>query len=273
MGFGPVTNPAYAVFYASNTSISGQYLDVYGDNDTLWIDHSYVWGSGEKVTGNYNELWIESSTITGHDNRIRGDDNVLHGDHNNLGGSHSLVIGNGNAVHGNFNHVYGDHEEMSGDDNQVWGTDLAIFGDRNTITLQNSNNIDPAKISNYIIGQSNVISDLDNEKIIVSGDSNTLHISHSDTIWLAGDPKGTTGNEKNDTLDFSQAMSGKSDVYGFNATDTIVVGYGEKTTITTLADGSTNLHISGGGGASYDVVFHDGGADVAAHIVHAFFVV
>ena len=30
-----------------------------------------------------------------------------------------------------------------------------------------------------------------------------------------------------------------------------------------------NLHIAGGGGASYDVVFHDGGAEVAAHIRRA----
>jgi len=43
-------------------------------------------------------------------------------------------------------------------------------------------------------------------------------------------------------------------------TDKIVVGISETTAVTTLANGFTDLHISGNG-VSYDVIFHDGGAD------------
>src|SRR5262245_1984710 len=272
MGFGP-GYPAYAVIFASNTSIAGQYLDVSGDNDTLTVNYSIVSGNFDKVTGNYNQVWGTSDTVIGHDNVVHGGSATVKGDNNTLAGNLGLVIGNHEHVHGQLNHIYGDYENVAGDNNQVWGTDQAVFGDGNTVTLQNANGIDPAKISNYIRGQSNVISDRDDEQLSVVGDSNTLHISHSDSISLAGIGNMDTtlpGQETGDTLDFSQAVSGKSDVYGFNATDKIVVGYGETTTVTTLANGFTDLHISANG-VSYDVIFHDGGADVAAHIVHAFF--
>jgi len=39
-----------------------------------------------------------------------------------------------------------------------------------------------------------------------------------------------------------------------------VVGISETTAVTTLANGFTDLHISGNG-VSYDVIFHDDGAD------------
>jgi hypothetical protein len=272
MGFAPIVYPAYAVVYASNASIAGQYLDVYGDNDTLTVNYSNVSGNSDKVIGNYNHVWGNSDTVTGHDNVVTGSSAIVKGDNNTLAGNLGVVTGNHEDVHGTFNHIYGDYEHVAGNNNQVVGTDQAVFGDGNIVTLQNMNGIDPAKISNYIRGQSNVISDRDDEQVSVVGDFNTLHISHSDSIELAGlvNNAATMGKETGDTLDFSQAVSGKSDVYGFNATDTIVVGYGETTTVTALANGFTDLHISGAG-VSYDVIFHDGGADVAAHIVHAFF--
>jgi hypothetical protein len=272
MGFGPVGYPAYAVIYASHTSIAGQYLVVYGDYDTLTVDYSSVSGDYNKVTGNYNNVSGYAATVTGHDNVIIGAMAVVHGDHNTLQGNMGLIIGNHENIHGQFNHIYGDYENVPGSNNEITGTDQAVIGNGNTVTLLNANGIDPAKISNYIRGEQNIIYDRDDEKVTVVGDFNTLHIAHSDTIELAGkaNPGYIIGQETGDTLDFSLAVSGKSDVYGFNATDTIVVRYGETTTVTTLANGFTNLHIAGNG-VSYDVVFHDGGADVAAHIVHAFF--
>ena len=272
MGLSPAkVYPAFSVIYADNTSIAGSYLSVYGSNDTLLVDNSSVWGNGEKLTGNYNHLWGTSSTITGNGNVVTGNANTVHGDHNELHGNYLQVSGISNEVFGDISHVDGDYSRVTGNYNQVSGTDLIVFGVGNHVTLQNANGMDPAKLQNYVYGYWNDISDRDNETVKIRGDNNTLHVAHSDTIWLGGPPQGSV-QANSDTLDFSQAVSGKSDVYGFNATDTIVVGYGETTTITMLADGSTNLHIAGGGGASYDVVFHDGGADVAAHIVHAFFV-
>jgi len=100
-----------------------------------------------------------------------------------LKGNSGLVIGSNANVHGSLNHIYGDREIVAGNNNQVAGTDQAVFGDGNIVTLQNTNGIDPAKTANYIQGQSNVISDRDDENLTVDGDFNTLHISSAPPSW------------------------------------------------------------------------------------------
>jgi len=292
----------YSIVSKSNASISGNYFKVFGDNDTLTLDHSFVWGNSDKLTGDDNQISGNSNTVTGLYNAIIGDnnrsygdhalvtgnDNILHGNDDTLHGDNGLVVGDRAWVYGNSDHVYGTidyvagnnnfvagwNDWVSGNNNKLLGTTLRADGDGNTFTLQNVANLSPLHTRSVAAGDHNTISDLDDEHVTAAGSFNTLHLSHSDWVTLSGPlfpnkPDGMPGLESHDTLDFSQVISGKSEVWGLNTTDTIVVGYFATTTITQTPDGLTDLHISGNG-VSYDVIFHTAASDVvAATITHA----
>ena len=203
------------------------------DNQTLNVSNSHIDGDSNKITGNQDHVSGNGDAIYGSFNQLHGDQGVVSGDHNTIVGNHDFILGPaglfGDGVTGGANHntIKGNLDWVVGSGNKLTGDNLIASG------------------------QANVIHDVSGGTIAVGGDDNFVFANHSDDIKLVSG----TGNQ----LDFAGAKQGYSTVEQFISGDEVLVGKGQKTSLSSDADGTT-LHITGNN-HHVDVLFS--GTDLA----------
>ena len=216
------------------------------DSQTLNVSNSHINGDSNKITGNQDSVSGNGDDIYGSYSQFHGDQGLVSGDHNTIVGNHDFILGPaglfGDGVTGGANH------------NTIKGNLNWVVGSGNTLTGDNL----------IASGQDNIIHDVAGGKIGVGGNNNFVFASHSEAISLVSG----TGNE----LDFAGAKQGYSTVDKFLSGDEILVGKGEKTSLSSGADGTT-LHITGNN-HDFEVLFSgtdlntvkDGMHVVGAHV-------
>ena len=227
----------FAVLTASNSSISGNNDQIFGDNNILQLTYSTIDGDGNQVFGDHDLVMGDGNTVLGKFNIVVGANNGLSGDNGIVHGDHNFVYGNNEIVVGNFGNITFDSTEKV----------------LNHTTVQGSSNT-------IMIGNDEILS--------VDGNSNTINIKGSATINFAAE-------NQLETLDLRHVFDihkfGEAGVANINHTDTILVGSGESwkvITVPTKVPGAFDreLVIHDAQGATFDVHFGNVSPD-AIHVV------
>jgi len=118
-------------------------VSIFGDNNTICVNASYIRGNGNSVDGDSNEVNGDQNTIAGNYCTIAGNDNCVVGSENN-------VIGEGNSENGNASSDIITDEEP----NESWDLEVMDSPPRCVVCMDKSPSvrIDPCGHSSFCAG-------------------------------------------------------------------------------------------------------------------------